>query len=120
MNRAIDKKPEKTVLHIGTNDLQSTLSPEQIGGTIMSMGKHISENNISPVISGLIPRGDKHDDKRGKVNKILKTSCLNKNFSYIDHGNIDKMIHLNNSLLHVNKVGNSILSRNISTILKPN
>ena len=60
--------------------------------------------------SSVIYRKDKNlQDERNEVNMKLKKYCEGKGFVFIENTNIDES-DLNNSKLHLNKKGTSILT----------
>ena len=66
-------------------------------------------------ISGLTVRNDKYNRKGKEVNVILKKKCNDKNFSFIDNGNIDP---LNKSGLHLNEYCTTQLVNNFCYHMK--
>ena len=110
---AIDKEPTRLILHCGTNDLRSSKSDVDISTEIITLAKSIETHGIDVIISGLIARGDSHEDKRRKTNLILQDMCNEEHISFIDHENIKADKHLNRSQLHLNSYGDEILERNL-------
>ena len=76
-------------------------------------GAHILARATSRTssISGLITRADEEilASKVNEVNAMLKQSCLEKNWPFIEHCNITSQ-HFNKSKLHLNKQGTSLLA----------
>ena len=70
--------------------------------------------DIHITVLSLITRNDKQGKKFTEINTLLQSLCLEKNFSSLLHANIDKKC-LNQSRLHLNKYGDSILAK---TLLK--
>ena len=110
---AIDKEPTRLILHCGTNDLRSSKSDVDISTEIITLAKSIETHGIDVIISGLIARGDSHEDKRRKTNLILQDMCNEEHISFIDHENIKADKHLNRSQLHLNSYGDEMLERNL-------
>ena len=115
---SLDKHPDKIILHVGTNDLKTALSPENIANGIVELALSINEKNICPIISGLIPHADQYDSKRSLVNEFLQRLCSVRNICFIDHCNIDKNLHLNKSMIHLNKLGSKVVLKNYSKHLQ--
>ena len=63
-------------------------------------------------------RGDALEDKRNKTNHILRDMCQEEKIKFLENGNIDAEKHLNNSNLHLNRYGDSILANNFLDILR--
>ena len=111
---SIEKGPDCIVLHVGTNDLpDAKKSDVNIAQGIIALAKKIREDKIEVKVSGLVPRYDKHEPKRVKVNYILRDLCSENSFAYFDHSNIDPANHLNRSKLHLNKDGSKLFADNL-------
>ena len=54
----INKKPDKIILHIGTNDLNSGLTPEEISKKVLNLTKRITDHGIECAVSSIVIRGD--------------------------------------------------------------
>ena len=68
--------------------------------------------------SGIIQRADRNfKDQIKKTNDKLKRHREGNGFVYVDNDNINKK-SLNKSLLHLNKAGNKLLSKNVLDCLK--
>ena len=114
----IERKPNLIVLHTGTNDLSLKLNNEQkselqIANEIFELAKSIKENGIEVVISGLLPRGDRLETNRKRVNLILADLCTENNYAFLEHPNIDPSKHLNSSKVHLNKMGDCAFENNL-------
>ena len=64
------------------------------------------------MVSCIVQRRDKLNDKGKQVNQLLQSSCISKNFHFIDNSNINPEYHLNNSGLHLNTRGTYTLGSN--------
>ena len=121
---SIDRKPDIAILHVGTNDLVTRRGEEmksevEIAQGIVDLADHIRNHDIEVVVSGVIARGEKHlDKKREKVNFILEDLCSEKKLTFIDHPNIEATKHLNRSKLHLNSLGDTILTNNLLSSLR--
>ena len=73
--------------------------------------------DIHITVSSLITRNDEQDKKVTEVNTLLQSQCLEKNFSFLLHANIEKKF-LNQSGLHLNKFGDSIPAKNFIETIK--
>ena len=87
----IRKKPNKLVLHVGTNNLKNCENPTTCAKDIIQLGKSINRSipETKIIISGLITRADEEilASKVNEVNAMLKQSCLEKNWAFIEHDN---------------------------------
>ena len=115
---SIEKKPQRIIIHTGTNDLKSDLSPNDIAGKIINLALKVNEHDIIPFISAIIPRDDNFNVKANEVNKCLHDHCQSRNIGFISHDNLDSKKHLNGSKLHPNKKGTSIISKNLLHAIK--
>ena len=121
---SIDRKPDIAILHVGTNDLvtrrgEEMKSEDEIAQGIVDLADHIRSHDIEVVVSGVIARGEKYlDKKREKVNFILEDLCSEKKLTFIDHPNIEATKHLNRSKLHLNSLGDTILTNNLLSSLR--
>ena len=108
----LEEKPDITILHMGTNNLSSEGEPDKIANNIVDVAVACKQTGCEVIISALLPRGDKFSDKAKEVNDNLKELCLSKNISLMEHHNFHARYHLNNSKLHPNRKGSSILASN--------
>ena len=83
------RNPSCVILHVGTNDLQSDNTALEIANEIINLGKKLKSINNDVIISGIIPRRDKWNEKAKDVNMKVRNDCLNFNIGFIDHNNIN-------------------------------
>ena len=112
---AVNDCPNQIILHIGTNDLSSENSPQQIAESLVRLATETTTDDTTVTISGIVPRGDKYASKAKLVNNRLKLLCNERNICLLLHDNINPSHHLNGSKLHLNKKGNNLVSRNFET-----
>ena len=103
--------PDMYILHVGSNDLRSPKSAEEIATEIIDLGLDLKTEENEVVISGITYRDDKWNDKGQEVNDILSLKCTNAKLGFIDNSNITKQ-HLNGSGLHLNFQGTLALANN--------
>ena len=60
----------------------------------------------------MVPRRDNLNGKGRQVNNILQKLCVEKNFAYVNRGNIKQRQHCNYGVVHLNTAGNKILAEN--------
>ena len=86
----------------------------------MELASEMKLSNNEVMVSGIVQRRDKLNEKDKEVNKLLQASCKSKNFYFIDNTNINPDYHLNGSGLHLNTRGTYTLGRNlVNAITQP-
>ena len=112
-----DFNPDVCLLHVGTNDLSSNKSPEQISMDILNLANSLKLDNNTVIVSSIVPRDDENKKKSDEVNIILKELCNANNVGMISHRNINPKRHLNRRRLHLNDPGVSLFVRNFRDFL---
>ena len=109
---SVRNSPGHFILHVGTNDLSSDKSPEEIARSIIDLARSIKNEKHHVSISNIIIRAHdrKLEGKRCEVNSFLGKLCKKKNYYLIDHSTRIKRNHLNKGKLHLNKKGTKLLS----------
>lgn len=114
------KKPDKLVIHVGTNSLRETETPEKCADEISNLAKMVlsSSPETTVALSSIITRIDDKvlAAKAFEVNLHLKQICQQNHWIFINHSNI-KSNHLNRSGIHLNKAGTLIMARNFTNII---
>ena len=59
-------QPNVYISHVGTNDLPTDMTPEEISEKIITFSKHLKSEHNEVVVSGIVPRGDSYKEKRQK------------------------------------------------------
>ena len=108
---SVNKAPDNIILHCGNNDLSSSKSDVDISTELINLAHSIKAKGINVVISGLLRRGDSLESKRARTNAIIRDMCKKEDVKYMENENI-KIEHLNGSLLHLNKYGDSVFANN--------
>ena len=106
-------KPKHFMEHCDTNDLKNKISDEIIKETnelFQLLQKESPGSDIT--VSSTINRKDNQGSKVSEVNNLLKFLCIENNFKFLLHQNID-LNCLNRSGLHLNKFGECTLVKNI-------
>ena len=116
MEPSIRAKPNHFILHVGINDLNSNIPPDENAKVIIDLASELKSEKSGVSISSIIMRADKPElNKKGsEVNHHLKEMCNRKNFYLIDHSKKIKASHLNSSRLHLNRKGANILSSSLT------
>jgi hypothetical protein len=114
------KKPDKLILHVGTNSLKGRENSTHCAEEIISLGEKIkrSISETELVVSCLVTRSDDEmlTRKVNEVNVALKESCIQKHWKFIDHTNIT-INQLNQSRIHLNKMGSRMMARNFTNYI---
>ena len=100
------------ISHVGTNDLPTDVTLEEISWKIITFSNHLKSGNNEVVVSGVVLRGDSYKEKTEAVNKVLKDTYTEENMHFTCDSNINVKQHLNSSNLHLNGNGISALVRN--------
>ena len=101
-------------LHLGTNDPRSINSPNDIAQEIIKLGMKLKSDEDDIMISGIVAWKDDKllEDKRRKVNELLKIKTSELGFGFIEHNEIKPQLHCNYGGLHLNFDGTYILGSN--------
>ena len=114
-----DNKPDHVILHTGTNDLRSEKTAGQIARSITELAMSLKENNISVIVSDIVPRHDNLNSKAIKVNNRSLLMCKERKIPFIAHSeNTDSSKHLAESKLHLNHNGIKVFCRKFSSVFK--
>ena len=74
----LKRNTDKVILPIGTNDLE-------IASNIINLAKTCRGNGCDAIISEILPRGDKLNEKAQEVNTALNELCKSENLWIIKH-----------------------------------
>ena len=116
----LERNPELVILHIGTNDIKSNKSPQEIATGIQNLAQNMEEEGKRKVaISSLIPRNDSQElaKKSVLVNSELKKLCMEKGLDLIQHPSLTAR-HLNGSNLHLNRFGTAIFANDLMRYIR--
>lgn len=113
---SLEKKPDRMIIHVGTNDLNTEATEQQIAQSIVDLASFANTNSTSVAISSITHREDKWLKKANKVYSLMEQMCSERNICYIVNNNINK-IHLNGSNLHLNKNGTKLLTKNLAEVI---
>ena len=113
-----DLDPEAYVIHIGTNNLGTDKTPDEIFSEILRLIKELKTDKNNIVVSTIVPRGNAYNTNAEKVDNLLKEFCENNSSDTISHDNINVKKHLNKGKLHLNDKGITSFVRNFRDFLK--
>ena len=94
----LQRNTDNVILHIGTNDLRSRKEPLEIASSIIDLAKACRENGCDTIISEILPRGDKLNERAQEVNTALHELCESENLWI--------------SKLHPNRKGTNMIEAN--------
>ena len=109
----LEQNPETIIIHSGTNDLKSDISPEEIARDIIKLTTSCKTQTNKVILSSIVPRYDNLNEKATRVNKCFKKECEVINICSIDHRNISPKYNCNRSGLHLSYSGTKKLIENI-------
>ena len=112
----INKKPDKTILYISTNDLNSGLTPEEISEKVLNLTKRITDHGTECAVSSIVIKGDELWEIGKTVNSKIQRELEGFNVDFISH-NIE-IRHLNSSRIHLNRFGVPKLATNFINYIK--
>ena len=98
-----ENNPDYVILHVGTYEPNSELTPDRIAKSVIDVGKNIQTNHWTVSISGIVRRNDNF-----KKEKLL----------FVDHSKIYPKAHLNRSKLHLSRNGYEKLVKNFVSFFK--
>lgn len=111
----LEDKPDRIILHIGTNDLKNE-EPREVSEKVVKVCEFIEKKspNTEIVISELTPRSDSENANKSscEVNKILRSFNRTRDWKFISHSDMNTGC-LNSRGVHLNSRGTSVLARNI-------
>ena len=120
----VEENPHTVVLVAGGNDIPEKVAPiERLGEITNYLVEGAlrcrNEYGVSEiVISSILPRKDSMFQRnRHLLNDLLRKSCLEHNFTFLEHGNIILKNHLCYDGVHLNKSGSAIFSDNLIEVL---
>ena len=106
-----DDKPDHVILHAGTNDLSGEKTASHIARSITELAMSLKDNDISVIVSGIIPRHDNPNNKATEVNNYLLLMCKERKIPFVVHSeNIDSSKHRSESKLHLNHNGMKVFA----------
>ena len=119
MKPILRKKPEKVILHIGTNNLRKG-DAKSVADGIINLAQSIEQQcpDTEIIVSGIISRSDviSASSRVRETNKWVKSVCNQKNWIFIPNTNL-KTAHLNARGLHLNSPGSLLLQNNFKLVI---
>ena len=113
-----DFNPEHVIIHVGTHDLNSGKTANQIANSIVELAPSLKNEKNNIYVSLIVPRNDNLNNKVNEVNSRLTNTFNHRGFPVINHTKtIDPGNHLNESQFHLNRYGNIEFTKNFKKIL---
>ena len=109
---SVRDKPDHFIIHVGTNDLNSEVSPKSIAESIVDLAMSLKTESNDVSVSNIILRTDNSllNQKGCEVNSHLKNLCEERNLYLIDNTKKFRSHHLNKGKLHLNRKGSKLLN----------
>ena len=109
---SIRDKPDHFIIHVGTNDLNSEVSPKSIAESIVDLAMSLKTESNDVSVSNIILRTDNSllNQKGCEVDSHLKVLCEERNLYLIDNTKKFRSHHLNKGKLHLNRKGSKLLN----------
>ena len=119
-----DENPSSVVFIAGGNDLPNKDIPmdevKEVANCLIEAGvrcrTHYGVENV--YISSIMPRSNSEfQGNRHRLNKLLKVSCRENNFTFINNDNIVLKPHVHYDEVHLNDDGSRLLRENLLSVL---
>ena len=109
---SVRDKPDHFIIRVGTNDLNSEVSPKSIAESIVDLAMSLKTESNDVSVSNIILRTDNSllNQKGCEVNSHLKNLCEERNLYLIDNTKKFRSHHLNKGKLHLNRKGSKLLN----------
>ena len=109
---SVRDKPDHFIIHVGTNDLNSEVSPKSIAESIVDLAMSLKTESNDVSVSNIILRTDNSllNQKGCEVNSHLKNLCEERNLYLIGNTKKFRSHHLNKGKLHLNRKGSKLLN----------
>ena len=115
------REPDVCLIHVGTNDLRSEMPSEKIADSIMDLATKMKSSENEIIVSSIISRGDRLNEKARLVNEHLMSLCIENDICYLDNSNICvENLERGGAWggIHLNDSGTELFKRNILDILE--
>ena len=82
--------PNHNILHLGTNNLEINDTFRKNIDKILNLATSVKTKEYQFLVSSLVKRNDKSNNKSNEVNQLLRSKCGSRKLSFIDHKNINR------------------------------
>ena len=113
-----EKQPVQIIIHFGTNDLRGNKNSDEITNEIVEFENSIKTGENNVVVSSIVSRKDRFNNKAKEINENLKDICEEHNLQLMQHHNINPLRHINAKGLHLNNYGDKQLIRNFTSFIE--
>ena len=114
----IEESPDVAITHVGTNDVRTSTSAEDIAKIIINIGRKCVSKGVNKVfISSLLQRSSFHDTRKVRlVNDFLREFCTKEGFLYICNDFISKDFLWKDGVHLLDKGTNMLVNNFISSL----
>ena len=113
-----EKQPVQIIIHFDTNDLRGNKNSDEITNEIVEFENSIKTGENNVVVSSIVSRKDRFNNKAKEVITNLKDKCEEHDLQLIKHNNINPFRHTNAKGLHLNNYGDKQLTRNFTSFIE--
>ena len=113
-----EKQPVQIIIHFDTNDLRGNKNSDEITNEIVEFENSIKTGENNVVVSSIVSRKDRFNNKAKEINENLKDICEEDNLQLMQHHNINPLRHINAKGLHLNNYGDKQLTRNFTSFIE--
>ena len=90
-----EKQPAQIIIHVCTNDLLDNKNSNKIANETVEFANSIKTRENNVVVSSIVSRKDRFNNKAKEVNKNLKDKCEEHDLQLIQHHNINPFRYTN-------------------------
>ena len=112
-----DFNPNRIILHVGTNDLNSEKTSSQTANSIIDLRNSLNTDNYDITLSLTAPRAD-NLNKATEVNKRLVNTCNQRQNKFINHSDdIQPERHVNDNKIRLNRYRTIVFAKKVTKFL---
>ena len=112
-----DFNPNRIILHVGTNDLNSEKTSGQTANSIIVLRNSLNTDNYDITLSLTAPRAD-NLNKATEVNKRLVNTCNQRQNKFINHSDdIQPERHVNDNKIRLNRYRTIVFAKKFTKFL---
>ena len=114
----VDNKPDKVIIHVGTNDVLNGANDTELANSIIKIGMICKQHGVNDVFisSILVKKSPRLNALVCKVNDQLRDLCVSNGFQFISNDMISTD-YLSRDGINLQDAGTDILSSNFCKIL---
>ena len=112
-----DFNPNRIILHVGINDLNSEKTSSQTANSIIDLRNSLNTDNYDITLSLTAPRAD-NLNKATEVNKRLVNTCNQRQNKFINHSDdIQPERHVNDNKIRLNRYRTIVFAKKVTKFL---